>query len=442
MIRHPVLEQLASAGVKLGLERVRSFLGHLGEPQLACPSVHVAGTNGKGSTCMMVTSCLVAAGYRVGTHLSPHLEAINERVRFDGTPIDDATLNALIEELDRHRHDWARSLGEAHAPLTYFEFMTVLSMLAFAQRGVDVAVHEVGMGGRLDATNVLRPVVTSIVTVGLDHMEELGDTVDKIAAEKAGILKRGVPAVIGLLPEEARDVVEARARRLECDLWRPGPQLRREFRKGKWSFFTPEGSVVGVDLPLRGDHMGHNAMVAVGVLHRMRKLGFLIPDDAIVTGLETVDISGRIEELLPGLLADGAHNVDGARALAAWLAARERPERRVLLFGLGQNRDPLPILAPLVEHFDEIVTTRCDHPKAADPMDIAVRLQEAGLDAVLSAGRNIDEDLPEIYVEADETVVAGSLFLAGAARSLVRAGALDGLTPGSVDAPPDDDGEE
>jgi dihydrofolate synthase / folylpolyglutamate synthase len=449
VIRHPVLEQLAAHGVRMGLERVRSLLGHLGEPQLACPAVHVAGTNGKGSTCMMVSSCLTAAGYRVGTHLSPHLEQINERIRFDGIPIDDASLSGFIEALDRHRMDWALSSGEPHAPLTYFEFMTVLSMLAFAARGVDVAVHETGMGGRLDATNVLKPVVTAVVTIGLDHIEELGGTIGLIAAEKAGIFKRGVPVVTGLLPEDARDVVDAHARRLGCEVWRPGPQLRREFRKDRWSFFTPDGSVLGVDLPLQGDHMAHNAMVAVGLLHRMRKLGFHIPDDAIAEGLRTVDFAGRIECPVPGLIVDGAHNVDGAKALAAWLAARPRPERRILLFGIGQGRDPLQIVAPLADHFDEIVTTRCNHPKAADPMDLAVRLQEGGLDVVLAAGRDIDQDLAEIYVEADETVVAGSLFLAGAARALVRDGALDGLEPGSADLPPDDalgdepfDGEE
>lgn len=441
MIRHPVLDQLAQHGVKMGLEQVRSLLTHMGEPQAVYPSVHIAGTNGKGSTCMMVTSALVAAGYRVGTNLSPHLEQVNERIRIDSQPLDDVTLRASIESLDRVRHDWRRSLGDNRPPLTYFEFMTVLAMREFAAQGVHVGVFETGMGGRLDATNVLRPVVTAITTIGLDHQEQLGGTVDRIAGEKAGILKKGVPLILGLVPEEAREVVLARARMLGCEVWRPGPQLRRELRKGRWSFSTPEGQIVGVDLPLEGLHMGHNAMLAVGILHQLRRMGFLVPDEAIVHGLESVDFGGRLEQLADGLIVDGAHNVDGARALATWLGSRERPERRVLLFGMGAGRDPMPIIAELHDHFDEIVTTRCAHPKAMDAMDLAMMLQDR-VEIPLAAGRDIDQDLAELYQEADETIVAGSLFLAGAARSLVRAGALEGLTPGSVDVPDDEDLED
>lgn len=435
MIRHPVLDQLAAYGVKMGLERVKSLLSHLGEPHLAYPTVHVAGTNGKGSTCAMVTSALMAAGYRVGTNLSPHIEQVNERVRINALPIDDVNLSMSIESLDRARLDWARTLDRSTtAPLTYYEFMTVLAMRHFAASSVNVGVFETGMGGRLDATNVLKPVITAITTVGLDHQEVLGDTVEVIAAEKAGILKRGVPVVVGIMPPEAFDVVERRANVLGCEIWRPGYQLRREYRKGRWAFSTPEGSVGGIELPLRGQHMGHNAMVAVGVLHRLRRMGFHVPDDAIIYGLSTVELPGRLESLAPGLVADGAHNVDGAKALAAWLAEQDRPKKRILLFGLSHGRAPAPIVNILEPHFDEIVTTRCAHPKMVEPLDLAVALQDH-VDIALAVGRDIDHDLAEVYVEADETVVAGSLYLAGAARSLVRAGVLEGATPGSVQAP-------
>lgn len=429
MIRHPVLDQLAAHGVKLGLDRVRSFLSHLGEPQLQFPTVHIAGTNGKGSTCMMVTAALMAAGYRVGTNLSPHLEQVNERVRIDASPIDDVTLSMAIGALDRARLDWARSVGMARSPLTYFEFITILALQVFANSAVDVGVIETGMGGRLDATNAVSPVVTAITTVGLDHQDVLGETLLEIAAEKSGIIKKGVPIVVGSLPPEARDVVEARARVMGAPLWRIGPQLRKEWRRERWSFSSPEGGVTGVDLPLRGQHMGHNALVAVGVLHQLRRLGFHLPDDAIKAGLEAVDLAGRIEELAPGVVADGAHNIDGAQALAAWLETQPRPGRRILLFGMGAGRNPLPVVEVLESHVDEVVTTRCAHPKAADPMDLALVLQDR-IDIDLAAGIDIDTDLAEVYREADQVIVAGSLYLAGAARSLVRAGALDGLQPG------------
>lgn len=421
MIHHPVLSQLAANGVKLGLDRVRSFLAHLGEPHLAYPVIHIAGTNGKGSTCMMVSSALTAAGYRVGTNLSPHLENVNERIRIDSTPVDDLSLNIGIESLDRARLDWARSMGLAESSLTYFEFMTILAFQTFAERSCDVAVIETGMGGRLDATNVVKPVACGITTVGLDHQDVLGDSIAQIAYEKAGIIEKNTPVVIGNLPEEAADVVVARARALGADLWRPGAQLRREYRKERWSYSTPGGIVREVDLPLKGMHMGHNGMVAVGLLHRLTKLGFHIPDEAIKTGLETVDLAGRLEALAPDLIVDGAHNEDGAKALASWLSSRPRPKSRIALLGMGVGRDPVPLAQALEPHVDEIVTTRCAHPKAADPMDLAMKLQ-GHVDVSLAAGTTIDGDLSEVYAEAEETLVVGSLYLAGAARSIFRAG--------------------
>ena len=415
-------------GVRLGLDRIRGFLDALGEPHRAYPVIHVAGTNGKGSVCALVTASLVQAGYRVGTTLSPHLEHINERIQIDGVPIDDAALTEAIEHIDRERWDWARSAGISGNPLTYFEYMLAAAFLVFAQRQVDVAVIEVGLGGRLDATNVVDPLVCAIPHVGLDHTEQLGSTLAEIAGEKAGIIKAGVPAVIGPLHADARDVIVSWSKRQKAELWRAGPKMRREFRQGRWSFATPVGVLSEVHLGLEGRHQGANALVALGVLHRLRTLGFLIPDEAIRAGFSDPGLGGRIDRLLPGLVADGAHNIDGATALAAWLAEQPRPETRILLWGMNEGRDSESVIAPLLPHVDEVVTTRCAHPRAADPMSLALALQD--LDVVLAAGGDIEETLPEVYAEAHETLVAGSLFLAGAARSLVRDGALAGLTPG------------
>lgn len=428
MRTHPVLTQLAEKGVKLGLDAMRGFLAVLGEPHRTCPVVHIAGTNGKGSVTTMVTAALVEAGYRVGTCTSPHLEDVNERVRIDGVPVDDATLIEDIEALDRARWDWAQATGQREAPLTYFEFLTALAFWRFAREAVDVAVVEVGLGGRLDATNVVRPLVCAVTSIGLDHQEQLGDTIEAIAAEKAGIFKKGASAVLGPTAPEARKVLEARATALGMPCWRPGNELRREQRGGRWSFNTPEGRVEGVTLAMRGVHQGANASVAVGILHQLRRSGFLIPDEAIARGLSRAVIAGRIETLRPGLVVDGAHNPDGTRALAAWLAEQPRPASRILLFGMGQDRDPVRVIEPLLPHVDEVVTTRCAHPKARDSLELAKHLQD--LDVVLSDGGPIEEALPEIFAEANETIVAGSLFLAGAARSLVAAGALDGIEPG------------
>ncbi len=429
MIQHPVLDQLAARGMKLGLDDVRSFLTFLGEPHRAYPVVHVAGTNGKGSVCTFVTRALVEAGYRVGTNLSPHVEAVNERIQIDGRPLEDAALIDALEAHDRARWDWARSRRIQEVPLTYFEFLTTLAFSCFARAAVGAAVVEVGLGGRLDATNVVEPVVAAITHIGLDHAEELGDTLAEVAAEKAGIVKAGVPVVLGPLPPEARSVVERRAEVLRCPLWRPGKELMRERRRGRWNLATPDGSLSEVALGLEGDHQGANALVALGILHQLRRQGFLLPDDAIRRGFEAAYLPGRLEELRPGLVVDGAHNAEGARVLAAWLAARPRPKSRILLLGMGAGRDPVQVLEPLLPHVDEVVTTRCAHPRAKEPLELAMALQDR-VDALLADGGPIEEALPEVYREAEETLVVGSLFLAGAVLSLVREGVLDGIEPG------------
>ena len=439
MITHPVLSRLATKGVKLGLERVESFLQFLGEPHRAYPVVHVAGTNGKGSVCAMVTAALVDAGYRVGTYTSPHVEAVNERVALNGIPIDDQSLVEAIGSLERARVEWAESQRLETLSLTYYEFMTILAFRYFAAMQVDVAVVEVGLGGRLDATNVVDSVVTAITTIGYDHMDVLGNTLGEIAGEKAGICKRGVPLAVGWLPPEALEVIARRAAALGCPMWRPGPEIQREYRRGGWAYRTPESTISGISPALGGLHQGSNAAVAVAILHMLRRLGFLAPDDAIRSGISRAYVPGRLEELLPGLLIDGAHNVAGAEALARYLEDQERPGTRILLWGMGSGRDPGRIIEPLLPHFDEVVTTRCAHPKARDPVELASYLDEhlAG-GPVLSAGLEIDEILAEVYADADETVVAGSLYLAGAVRSLVEAGVLDGIEPGQGSGEADD----
>lgn len=427
MRTHPVLSALAKHGVRLGLDRMSGFLSASGDPHLGPLVVHIAGTNGKGSTATMVTEVLVRAGYRVGTNLSPHLEHVNERFLIDGVPVSDAVLETQIGRLARIREDWARSQGMTDA-LTYFEFATALAFFIFQAHAVDVMVIEVGLGGRLDATNVVEPAVTAITSIGLDHVEQLGGTLDSIAREKAGIFKPGVPAVVGPLPETAMQAVVARAQRIGAPLWRPGAQLLMDGRSDGWWFSTPIGELHRVTLALAGRHQGANALVALGIVHRLRELGLTIPDEHVLDGLSQASIAGRIETLCPGLVVDGAHNEAGARALAAWLAARPRPPCRILLFGMGAGRTPHDVLGPLLPHVDEVVTTRCAHPKAMDSLELAQMIGE--ISPILADGGPIEQALPECFADAQETIVAGSLYLAGAARSLFHAGELEGLSPG------------
>ena len=380
----------------------------------------------------MLSSVLSASGLRVGTYLSPHIEEINERIRIDGEPLSDPVLTEAIEAIDRARWDYLKTMGCEGQGLTYFEFLTVVAFHVFAEQKVDIAIVEVGLGGRLDATNVVDPLVSVITSVGMDHMDKLGTSLAEIASEKAGIIKRGVPVVVGSLPEPALKQVQAVAEARDAPMWRFGIHLRREKRPSGWHLMTPEGGIEDVSLGMLGEHQGSNALVAVGVLFRLKLLGFPLGEDALRTGLLNARLGGRIERLLPNLVVDGAHNEDSVRALEKWLASQPRKGTRILLWGMGEGRDAAGIIEPLLAHVDEVVTTRCAHPHARDPMELALSLQ--GLDCVLSAGASIEETLPEVLDEADEVLVAGSLFLAGAARSLVRAGGLEGPPPNDSDS--------
>ncbi|MCB9675991.1 MAG: bifunctional folylpolyglutamate synthase/dihydrofolate synthase [Alphaproteobacteria bacterium] len=423
MITHPVLSRLAMSGVKLGLDRVREFLQVLGEPQRAYAVVHVAGTNGKGSVTSMVAHALREAGYRVGANFSPHTSELNERIWIDGAPVSDAFLSEVLEAVDRARQEWAATAQIEGEPLTYFELVTCAAFVAFARRQVDIAVIETGLGGRLDATNVVQPQVVAVTSVSMDHMAELGDNLVAIAGEKAGIFKKGATAVVGPMEPTVMPVFVRRAEVLGMELWKPGTELRRSLSHGRWTLTSPHGTLEDVEIGLQGEHQGANASVALGVLHQLRQQGFPIDDDAIRRGLEKAWMPGRLEEVAPGIWVDGAHNPGGAEALAKWLSRRPRPDLRILIFGMGEGRNPVDVAGPLVPYVDELVTTKCAHPKARDPYDLAVQLQD--LEVVLSAGSDIETTLPEVAAEADEVIVAGSLYLAGAVRTLVAEGVLD-----------------
>jgi dihydrofolate synthase/folylpolyglutamate synthase len=425
VITHPLLSRLAARGMKLGLEHVDAFLRDgLGGPCLGGPGdppvVHVAGTNGKGSVCAMVTAALVAAGWRVGTFTSPHLEHVNERVQIDGVPLADAEFEEAVQAVDAARRAWGEAHGVAE-PLTYFEATWAVALWAFRRAAVDVVVVEVGLGGRLDATNVVQPAVTAIVSLGLDHCDVLGPTLRHVAAEKAGIAKPGVPMVVGLVPPEAREVVAARCAEVGAPLWWAGAEVRH----ADGGVRTPTGWVGPLTLGLEGAHQRDNALVAGGLLHALRPR-LAVDDAAILVGLARARHPGRLERIAEDLVLDGAHNPDGADVLAAWLAALPSPP--TLLFGHGSDREAAPVLTRLLPHVGTVWLTSCAHPKARDAASLA---DELG-DAVLAAGRRlvvggvIEDDLPAARAAGGLVVVSGSLYLVGAARALASSSAAAG----------------
>jgi dihydrofolate synthase/folylpolyglutamate synthase len=393
------LDETRTLGVSLGLDRVREALVRLGQPQRSFASVQVAGTNGKGSTAAMAESVLRAAGWRTGLFTSPHLCRFTERIRIDGRDVDGDRLAALDAEV-----------VATGIPLTYFEVATVLALLALRDARVDVAVLETGLGGRLDAvTAVDRVVATAITSIGLDHTDVLGPTVRDVAREKAGIVRAGVPLYLGPVPPEADQEIAAAAAAAGATLRRlaelpPAP--------------TPA---------LAGTHQASNATLALA-LARDASLaaGRPLAPDAVVAGLRDVRWPGRLEWAAPDVLLDGAHNVEGARALATAadeLLAGRRP--RVLVASMVRGKDAAGILAVLAPAFDRVVATRSRNQRSLEP-EALVEAAPPGLpiEAVADPTAALVRARAAV-APSGAVVVAGSLFLVGELRAALRGEACD-----------------
>ncbi|ATB37809.1 bifunctional folylpolyglutamate synthase/dihydrofolate synthase [Cystobacter fuscus] len=406
--------RLSPSSIKLGLERVEAALEALGHPERRFPALHVAGTNGKGSTCAFASAALHAAGHRVGLYTSPHLVRVNERIRVDGVEISDETFGQrILEVLERH--------PEAATSLTYFEFGTVVAFWHFAREAVDVAVVEVGLGGRLDATRACVPLVTAITPVSFDHMEYLGNTLGAIAAEKAGILKPGVPVVLSRQAPEALEVLERLARERQAPVLLEGRDFHLGQRPGGGLAYEGSGlSLEGLSLSLRGEHQWQNAAVALAALEQLSARGVRVPPEALRTGLAGARWPGRLEELggSPPVLLDGAHNPAGVGVLLEGLRSLY-PGRRVhCVFGVVADKDRGPMLRALLPACSSVHLTPLDTPRSLSPesyLDKARALCEnaysyASLDAALAGA--LAQAAP-----SDVLLCTGSLFLVGSVRA-------------------------
>ena len=417
MNEHPILSELARFGQRLGLDRMQQMLTRLGSPHRDYPVIHVAGTNGKGSVVRLVGAMLRAAGLRVGEYTSPHLQRVNERIRVDGVEIDDGALSSLLEELHVFSRSYDSALSPDQCSLTYFEMMTAAAFLHMSRSDVDVAVVEVGLGGRLDATNLVDPVVTAITTIGLDHTEQLGPDLASIAAEKAGIMKSACPVVLGPLSAESVRVI----RTIAVGLAAPLVQLGRQFRihQGRDSLFSWSDSDVtyrDLQVGLKGDHQIENAGVAIAIVRQLPP-ELEIDEGAIRRGLKEVRYPGRLEWLAPDLLVDCAHNSDGAIRLADYLRNLPRDRDRCLLLGMSQHKDARSMVITLSPFIDRVYTTRCAHPRATSPGDLAASI--IGVDVPVLPAGPIENALSLARTGKDLVIASGSVFLAGAVRDIV-----------------------
>ena len=382
---------------KLGLDRIRAVLAALGNPEKAYRVVHVAGTNGKGSTSAMIAAGLRAAGIRTGLFTSPHLVEPTERIQIDGIPVSQAQFSRAFDVV----HEAASSLDlDAHP--SYFETVAAMAFWLFRELNVQTAVIEVGLGGRLDATNIVDPALTVITPIDMDHQIFLGDIIESIAAEKAGILKPGVPAVFARQRPDAQAVLDAKAAELGIPVKRAADFEIRDLEiDARGSRFS------GIECPLAGEHQVDNAITAALALETL---------GVSPKGISETSWPGRLEHISPNpdILLDGAHNPAGVRALIRYLERFCPDRKRWIIFGAMRDKAVAEMGALLFPLADELILTAADSPRSMPPEDLA---------ALAPHGRavpNIGEALKLVASEAsadDMIVITGSLFLVGEARA-------------------------
>jgi len=405
-------------GIKLGLSTIRAICAALGHPERAFRTVLVAGTNGKGSVAAMTAAALRAAGHRTARYTSPHLVRLEERFDIDGTPLAPGTLDEAIsvvrEAVERLRAD---EVIDVHP--TFFEVTTASAFVAFARAAIEVAVLEVGLGGRFDATNVADPLAVAITSIAFDHEAYLGHTLASIAFEKAGVIRPGRPVVTGRLPPEAFEVVQAVARERGASLVvaPEGCRVEATRAEGLTSLIvdTPARQYGPLTLALRGRHQVDNALVAVRLLETLDAAGVPVGGGAITAGLETAQWPARLSmHERPGgrrLLVDGAHNPEGARALADYIR-EEWPAGLPVVFGAMRDKRIAEMLATLSGLACPLVVTTAPGQRAAAAMEIAAASREAGIGTAI-VEPDVRAALDRAWAAGPEIVVAGSLYLAG-----------------------------
>jgi len=404
--------------IDLRLDRMERALALFDHPEKTFPSFHIAGTNGKGSTAAMLHRILCLGGYRAALYTSPHLVSFTERIRVGDREIAPDEVVALAQELRRR-------ILAAEVPLTFFEFVTVMAFLYFARQKIDVAVVEVGLGGRLDATNLVTPVVSAITTISKDHEAYLGSDLLSIAREKGGIIKPGVPVVLGALPAEVGALLAEIALERKARAYFFGRDFTISLKKGRLFDYTGmKQNLSDLALALRGRHQQNNAAVALGALEIAGDV-FPVNGTAIREGLATVAWPGRFEIMLerPALVLDGAHNGEGVKALVETLNDFRGARKIKLLFAAMEDKEWRLMLNQLAGVAEEVVLTRVAMERSADPWQLAEHLAGGVSHRVIENARQALDCLLADARPDDIVVVAGSLYLLGEVRPVAQAAA-------------------
>jgi len=420
------LYSLQKHGIKLGLDTMTALVGRLGMPQSRYRSLHIAGTNGKGSTAILAAAMFQAGGYRVGLYTSPHLVEFGERIRVNGRMISESDIARLTKLL--------KGISEPDLSPTFFEFTTAMALQYFAESQVELAVLEVGLGGRFDATNVVSPLVCAITTIALDHQQYLGSTLESVAFEKAGIIKPNVPVILGRLPDEARDTIERIAVERDASVFRLGRDFQVEGEtpaRFKYSGFGVRYD--DLSCSLLGTHQLQNCACALSLLETSRRDRFAVGEPAIREGLREVQWEGRLEVVArdPLTVLDGAHNPAAAHALADYLRTfrLSNPMSRVILvLAMMRDKDHRGFVESFKGLVDEIVVTQADLKRSATADELLPLVVETWprarantrVSGALGAARHLAR--PQ-----DLICVTGSLMLVGEVKASLRGCGLSRL---------------
>jgi len=427
-------EQMVRVGynhTNFNLSRMLRILSGLGNPHKKLRTIHLAGTKGKGSTCHMVASMLQNSGYRTGLYTSPHIVDLRERIAVDGALVSERGFTKLMARIapvvKRLRRDEP----------TFFEIVTAAAFLYFVHKKVDLAVIETGLGGRLDSTNVIKPEACGITSISYDHVAQLGNTLEKITEEKAGIFKPGVPVISAPQVASVKRVLRKVAERVGCPLRIIGEDIEFSYRfessrasgpHTRVCMATPTTRFDHLRVPLLGEHQAHNCGVALGILDALRVAGYEIPAQAAIDGLAKVRVEGRLELIrdLPRTVVDAAHNAASISALMRAIGQNVSYDSMVVIFGCSQDKDVEGMLGQLQLGADKVIFTSSGTPRSVDPRELHARFQEKS-QKMAQVGQTLEEAYEiacKSVTREDLVCITGSFYLVGLAKRLAKAGRL------------------
>ncbi len=413
------------------LDRMRALMSVLGDPQDVLEIVHIAGSKGKGSTCNMLEGMLQGCGYTTGVFTSPHLVDVRERIRVAGFPITEQAFDEALAECRNAAH----KIEKEHGKATYFELLTALALLVFAQQAVDVVVLETGLGGRLDCTNIVKPRVVGLTKIQLEHTQILGDTIEQIAAEKAGIIKPGCVAITVPQEEEVIGVFRSKAEEVGANLNVLASDIiyTQRFQSGIQT--GPSGLVcVGdeesgfehVAVPLMGMHQAGNCALALAIVIHLRESGHILPERGVIAGLTQIDPRGRLECVMerPRIYIDGAHTPDSVRSAIQAVAAHLDYDSLIVVFGCSNDKDIPGMIEALSTGADKVIFTRAtSNPRAMDPEEL--RSACLGNNGVMSESAPTVKEAINAAAHVcdhgqDLILVTGSFYVVGEAKHLIE----------------------